>query len=200
MPLERTLVLEQGPVSVRLPATDQRDGRPVPSAAVDPVARPGSRGPAWSPRLIWFLATAGAWLAGGLYLTQITTPPGSVGPEIDDTVAHFGLGILIAGTLLCVVQAWDRDGRRLVPATLTVAAFSAAFLIATELLQMRSSVRQPGVTDAVADLGGVALATVIMLLLFIRPRPLPDRAANLFAAGATLAIVLVAVAAILAAD
>ena len=146
--------------------------------------------------LVWPVVVAVGWAVAAIYLTQVTSLPRALRQGLDDTAAHFGLGILVAGCLICVVRALGWRDRRLLVGGLVAAALGVIFLVGTELLQAPSLVRQPELIDAVADIAGVILVTTVLLGSFRARAPLPERAATGFVAVASVVLVAVVLAVI----
>lgn len=144
-------------------------------------------------RLGWSLAAAGGWIGCALYLTLTASLPRSLRLGLNAGFGHLLLGVLVGGSLLCVVEAVTSDRRQLTRRALITAAATASFLVATELLQFLSDTRQPEIGDVIADATGVVAVTVTLVAAFrLGPRT-ASRTANGFVGVAIAGVLAVVV-------
>ena len=160
--------------------------------AISSVSRPtGERSPVRWPAL-----AAAAWVGCALFLTLVPSRPRWLFPDLTETVGHILLGLLLGGSLSCLVRALKRSRSFWFRPALASMMVSIIFLAGTELLQGLTATRSPQLIDLLADAVGTAAVIMALAFAFRAGPPLADRASNAFVAAALASALVVVVTAI----
>lgn len=166
------------------------------SVANDRLISAGNRPNDERSTVRWPALAVAAWVGCALFLTLVPSRPPRLFPDLTDTVGHILLGLLLGGSLFCLVRALRRQRLSWLRTALASMMVSAIFLVGTELLQGLTATRSPQWIDVLADALGTAAAVSALAFAFSAGPPLADRASNAFVAAALASALLVVVTAI----